>query len=321
MEGADEEAAARAFVDFMLSQTAQRYFAEVNLEIPLVEGVEPPEGAPTAADLIVPDLDVRQLEDLEGTREPQRGPDHRLTPPRSGLTTLASKSGTCSIRTGRFRRRAEQRPDSVIEKGRINRPQDLGRALGRLLFGGDACDESVTAVDEKRLRKATHAQPGPKLEICVSDDRVGKSKFFDESLGVLHRVLDVYSYQHQTIASVLVPCRFQGWCFLAAGYAPRSPEVEDDHPSLELPAGQPPAAQQRQLEVGRRLALELLVRRGTEQGESEEDNECSRYQGKRQEAEHFGLRGSLVRLDRGFYAFLHDSPPSRLTWILTRSPS
>jgi iron(III) transport system substrate-binding protein len=69
IEGTDNEAAANAFVDFLLSKKAQQYFAEVNLEIPLVEGVEPPEGTPTADELIVPGLDVRQLEDLQGTRE------------------------------------------------------------------------------------------------------------------------------------------------------------------------------------------------------------------------------------------------------------
>ncbi len=69
IKGTDNEAAANAFVDFMLSQTAQRYFAEVNLEIPLVNGVKPPEGVPTADELTVPGLDVRQLEDLDDTRE------------------------------------------------------------------------------------------------------------------------------------------------------------------------------------------------------------------------------------------------------------
>jgi iron(III) transport system substrate-binding protein len=69
VDSTDNEAAANAFVDFMLSQTAQQHSAEVHLEIPFVEGVEPPEGAPTADELIVPDLDVRQLEDLKSTRE------------------------------------------------------------------------------------------------------------------------------------------------------------------------------------------------------------------------------------------------------------
>jgi iron(III) transport system substrate-binding protein len=69
IEGTDNEVAANAFVDFLLSKKAQQYVAEVNLEIPLVEGIEPPEGTPTAEELIVPGLDVRQLEDLRATRE------------------------------------------------------------------------------------------------------------------------------------------------------------------------------------------------------------------------------------------------------------
>jgi len=69
IKGTDNEAAANAFVDFLLSQTAQQYFAKVPREIPLVKGVEPPEGTPTADELTVPDLDMRQLEDLQDTRE------------------------------------------------------------------------------------------------------------------------------------------------------------------------------------------------------------------------------------------------------------
>jgi iron(III) transport system substrate-binding protein len=69
VEGTANRAAANAFVDFVLSTTAQQYFAEVNLEIPVVEGIEPPDGLPTADELIVPDLDMRQLEDLQATRD------------------------------------------------------------------------------------------------------------------------------------------------------------------------------------------------------------------------------------------------------------
>jgi len=69
VEGTDNTAAANAFVDFMLSPAVQQHQAEVHLEIPFVEGVAPPDGAPTASELIVPGLDVRQLEDLDSTRE------------------------------------------------------------------------------------------------------------------------------------------------------------------------------------------------------------------------------------------------------------
>jgi iron(III) transport system substrate-binding protein len=69
IDSTDNQLAAAAFVDFLLSPTAQRYFAEVSLEIPFVEGVAPPNGAPTAAELAVPGLDLRQQEDLSSTRE------------------------------------------------------------------------------------------------------------------------------------------------------------------------------------------------------------------------------------------------------------
>jgi iron(III) transport system substrate-binding protein len=69
VKGTDNEAAANAFVDFLLSPTAQQYFAEVSREIPLVKGVEPPEGTPTADELTVPGLDMQQLENLQSTRE------------------------------------------------------------------------------------------------------------------------------------------------------------------------------------------------------------------------------------------------------------
>jgi iron(III) transport system substrate-binding protein len=63
VKGTENEAAAGALVDFLLSQTSKQ-----NVEIPVVEGVQPPEGMPTADELAVPDLDVRQLEELDGAR-------------------------------------------------------------------------------------------------------------------------------------------------------------------------------------------------------------------------------------------------------------
>jgi iron(III) transport system substrate-binding protein len=68
IKGTNSEAAAHAFVDFLLSQTAQQFYADTVFEIPLVEGVDPPEGIPTADDLTVPGLDVRQFEELDDAR-------------------------------------------------------------------------------------------------------------------------------------------------------------------------------------------------------------------------------------------------------------
>lgn len=64
IEGTTNEAAANALVDFLLSPTAQQYVAGDHLEVPLVEGVDPPEGVPTVDQLTVRGLDVRRLEEL-----------------------------------------------------------------------------------------------------------------------------------------------------------------------------------------------------------------------------------------------------------------
>jgi iron(III) transport system substrate-binding protein len=69
IKGTDNRAAANAFVNFLLSQKAQQYFAKVSNEIPVVNGVKPPKGMPTADRLTIPGFDVRRLEDLESTRK------------------------------------------------------------------------------------------------------------------------------------------------------------------------------------------------------------------------------------------------------------
>lgn len=68
IKGTDDEVAANAFVDFMLSQTAEQYYATDAFEIPLIKGVELPKGVPTADELTVPGLDVRQFEQLDDAR-------------------------------------------------------------------------------------------------------------------------------------------------------------------------------------------------------------------------------------------------------------
>jgi len=70
IKGTSHQAAANAFVDFMLSPAAQRYFAEEAFEIPVVGGAEPPSGSgiPTAAKLTVPGLNVRAFEKLQDAR-------------------------------------------------------------------------------------------------------------------------------------------------------------------------------------------------------------------------------------------------------------
>ena len=59
--------AAQAFLDFLLSEESQAYFATETSEFPLVEGVPPESGLPTLAELQSPDIDLSDLSDLEGT--------------------------------------------------------------------------------------------------------------------------------------------------------------------------------------------------------------------------------------------------------------
>lgn len=63
----DQADLASQFVDYLLSADAQTYFAEETFEVPLTAAVEPVEGVPSFSDLTAPDLDLNQLEDLEGT--------------------------------------------------------------------------------------------------------------------------------------------------------------------------------------------------------------------------------------------------------------
>jgi iron(III) transport system substrate-binding protein len=69
IKGTDNQAAANAFVDFMLSRTAQQLEARNALEIPVVKGIKQPKGMPTADQLKVPGLDVRQFETLPDARQ------------------------------------------------------------------------------------------------------------------------------------------------------------------------------------------------------------------------------------------------------------
>jgi iron(III) transport system substrate-binding protein len=60
---------AQQFIDFLLSEQAQTYFAEETSEYPLVPGVPGPANLPPLTDLRTPDIDLSRLEDLQGTLE------------------------------------------------------------------------------------------------------------------------------------------------------------------------------------------------------------------------------------------------------------
>jgi iron(III) transport system substrate-binding protein len=64
---ADHTDEARQLVDFLLGEAAQQYFAGETFEIPLVDGVTADPSLPPLETLRQPDIDLGQLDDLEGT--------------------------------------------------------------------------------------------------------------------------------------------------------------------------------------------------------------------------------------------------------------
>jgi iron(III) transport system substrate-binding protein len=63
----DAEASARRFLEFMLNNESQAYFATETYEYPLVSGVAGPEGLPTLDEIPSPALDLSDLSDLQAT--------------------------------------------------------------------------------------------------------------------------------------------------------------------------------------------------------------------------------------------------------------
>ena len=67
LDSSDNEEAARAFIDYLLSEAAQQYFATETHEYPLIAGVDPNPGIPGLGTLDPPSLALTSLADLEGT--------------------------------------------------------------------------------------------------------------------------------------------------------------------------------------------------------------------------------------------------------------
>lgn len=64
IQGTDHPDSAQRFIEFLLSERAQEYFATETFEYPLINGVEPVEGLPALADIDAPDIDLSSLADL-----------------------------------------------------------------------------------------------------------------------------------------------------------------------------------------------------------------------------------------------------------------
>jgi iron(III) transport system substrate-binding protein len=64
---AKNAAAAQAFVDYLLNEESQEYFANETHEYPLIEGVAANPDLPALDEVSSPDIDLSDLSDLEGT--------------------------------------------------------------------------------------------------------------------------------------------------------------------------------------------------------------------------------------------------------------
>ncbi len=69
LASADASEEARRFVRFLLSEEAQRYFADETKEYPLAAGVKPEPGLVPLDEIEQPDVDLSDLADLQGTVE------------------------------------------------------------------------------------------------------------------------------------------------------------------------------------------------------------------------------------------------------------
>lgn len=67
LKDAPNKPAARAFVQYLLGEPAQKYFSEQTFEYPLADGVAADSRLKPLAELQPPDLDLSDLQDLQGT--------------------------------------------------------------------------------------------------------------------------------------------------------------------------------------------------------------------------------------------------------------
>ena len=67
LDSSDNAEQAHRFVEYLLSESAQRYFAEETYEFPLTPGVEASHNLPPITSLQPPAIDLNSLQDLEGT--------------------------------------------------------------------------------------------------------------------------------------------------------------------------------------------------------------------------------------------------------------
>ena len=69
LKTSDQPELALALLEYLMSDSAQEYFAAKTYEYPLVESVEPSVDLPALADIETPEIDLSDLDDLQGTLE------------------------------------------------------------------------------------------------------------------------------------------------------------------------------------------------------------------------------------------------------------
>jgi len=69
MDTADNPEASEAFIEYLLSQEAQQFFADETYEYPMIEGVEIQDGLIPLSEIESPNVDLSNLDDLQGTLE------------------------------------------------------------------------------------------------------------------------------------------------------------------------------------------------------------------------------------------------------------
>jgi iron(III) transport system substrate-binding protein len=69
LEGSDNQEEAARFIEYLLSEQAQQYFADETYEYPLVAGIAINEQLPPLDELQPPAIDLTDLADLQGTQE------------------------------------------------------------------------------------------------------------------------------------------------------------------------------------------------------------------------------------------------------------
>lgn len=69
LKTSDQSETALTLVEYLLSDSAQRYFAETTYEYPLVASVDPSVELPDLADIEAPDIDLSAIDDLQATLE------------------------------------------------------------------------------------------------------------------------------------------------------------------------------------------------------------------------------------------------------------